>query len=114
MAVRDWAAFAADALVAEFGGRVRRERIAAVLAVHLEPLEALLRESIRQHHHEEDDNFYCCGKCACGCTFQHEEDYEHGSECYPADYPQRPTGVCNCGADAWNERVRAALAGRDK
>lgn len=107
--INDWASKAAHRIATEitFGvphvPRQRHEnRIAAIIATFAEPLVALLKESRREHHHC-DDSWYCCGKCKsedhCGITLTSH------------DAPKRRAGVCDCGADAWNARVDAALAG---
>ena len=87
--------------------------IAEVVATFAEPLVSLLRESKREHYHC-DDGWYCCGKCLCRCSST-AKDHEHFLEdCWPASHggeAARVGGVCNCGADAWNRRVDAALSG---
>jgi hypothetical protein len=65
-------------------------------------LRALLADSRREHYHC-DDSWYCCGKC---------DHPDHDGE-FPSSHDgeaRRTAGVCNCGADAWNARVDAALA----
>lgn len=112
--INDWAAKAARRVLGEFADRRKptAERLAAVLVVHLEPLVRLLEESRRAHLHCDDDSWYCCGKCAHpdhGCSY--EEDDEHGEDCWPTSHRGRTAGVCDCGAEAWNARVDAVLAG---
>lgn len=111
--IQDWAARAAQAIVAGEGRGMQQrvERIAALIAVHAEPLEQLLRESVRHHYHNEDDHWYCCGKCTHGCEHKGADDHEHYADCFPETHRDRTSGVCDCGADVWNERVRAALDG---
>lgn len=112
----DWAAQAAKRIVEELRPARTRQaqeaseaRVAAIIATFAQPLLELVQASRRGHYHC-DDSWYCCGKCTCSCTDSHE----HDSDCYPASHDgeaARTTGVCNCGADAWNARVDAALAG---
>jgi len=114
--VNDWAAKAAHKIVDDFGldeGR-SKERIAAIVATFAEPLVALLRDSHRNHYHCEGDDWQCCGKCTHECTMieDGELDHEHDESCCVSGMGYgRKNGVCNCGADAWNARVDAALNG---
>lgn len=104
MDIEDWTAKAAktihEAFIAEGGSSAAKfvieDRIATIIATFADPLITLLRESRREHRHC-DDSWYCCKKCSA---------IDHGGlEDVPAD------AMCNCGADAWNARVDAALAG---
>lgn len=65
--------------------------------VDFAPLVTLLRESKRLHTHC-DDSWYCCGKCT---------HPDHGEL---DGHRGREADVCDCGADAWNTKVDAALA----
>jgi len=92
------------------------DRIAAIIATFAEPLVALLREARREHYHC-NDSWYCCGKCTHSdhvlCDGD-EEDHEHNAACYLGSHKgeaARTSGICNCGADAWNARVDAVLGG---
>lgn len=66
-------------------------------------VEAL--QAARRFHYHCNDSWYCCGKC------------EHQDHCdYDGDYlgshngeSARKSGVCNCGADAVNEKIDQAL-----
>jgi hypothetical protein len=81
----------------------------ADIEVRIAKLEALLRESKREHYHC-DDSWYCCGKCRHpDHVLLDPEDYldSHGGEA------ARVGGVCNCGADAWNKRVDDLLNDKD-
>ena len=101
--INDWAAKAADRIINDSTVRAfylgnfskppsveyTTERIAAIIALHAEPLMALLRETRREHN--DTDEGYC-----------------------PRNYPDHWTvskAKCICGADAWNVRIDAALAG---
>lgn len=103
--INDWTAKAARRICDE-PGRKNAERIAAIIAVHAEPLVALLREARRPHYHC-DDSWYCCGRC------QHPDhtwtDHEYLSS--HDGEAAREAGVCNCGADAWNARIDKVLGG---
>src|SRR2546430_2375640 len=90
----------------EAGQQEIKHRIAAIVATFAEPLMALLQESKREHYHC-DDSWYCCGKCTHQDHVLHEGEYlsSHGGEA------ARTSGACNCGADKWNARVDAVLAG---
>lgn len=85
--VYDWAAKAGAYLHAE-GVRLSSHRIAAVIAHFAEPLVTLLRESKREHEPDGEQE---------GCLKNTDEDE-----------------ACDCGADAWNARVDAVLAGRNE
>lgn len=61
------------------------------LQKRIDLLEALLRESKREHLHC-DDSYYCCNKCDS-----------------PDHYEPSPHEPCTCGADEWNKRVDEAL-----
>lgn len=60
-------------------------------------LASLLVESKREHLHVDDDSWYCCGKC------QHPDHGLDGE--WLCTHRSRNAGVCNCGADRWNQRV---------
>ena len=120
--IKDWAARAAARIVMEDFVKVRGQeacdaaesRIAAIIATFAEPLVVALRESRLEHHHCEDDSWYCCGACTHECEAVEEDPgHEHSEGCCvdSHDNPKRVQGVCDCGADAWNARVGAALAG---
>jgi hypothetical protein len=82
--LHDWASKAAQHIYNELPrirNRPRVEHIAAIIATYAEPLISLLQESKREH--EE----MCANQ---RIVF---------------------TGVCHCGADAWNARVDEALSG---
>ena len=71
-------------------------------------LVALVRESRRAHHHCEDA-WFCCGKCdAAG--------HDGVAGLFPntrrgkSGHHHRVVGACDCGADAWNAKVDAALS----
>jgi hypothetical protein len=84
--VNDWATKAAQHIHDELPrirNRPRVDRIAAIIATYAEPLIVLLTESKREH--EE----MCANQ---RIVF---------------------TGICHCGADAWNARVDAVLAGTE-
>lgn len=61
------------------------------MAADVATLRQLLLESKQDHYHCED-SWYCCRKC---------EHPDHG--------PFSLKGVCDCGADHWNNKVDAAL-----
>lgn len=113
--VNDWAAKAAQRIINEplnlKDRRSQKERFAAIIATFAEPLMTLLRDSKREHHHCED-SWYCCGKCSCSCMHLGDDSHEHDEDCWPSTHSERTSGVCNCGADAWNTRVEAVLAGK--
>lgn len=98
---------------------VRRlgERIAAIIETHAKPLLTLVRESRRSHYHC-GDSWYCCGRCIHPDHSSREcfrEGHEHDITCYQDSHDgeaARKQGICNCGADAWNARVDAAVSGR--
>lgn len=110
--IHDWAAKAASYIAGE-GRHLSVSRLASIVSFFCKPLEELLREAKREHRHC-DDSWYCCGKCthpdhgSCG-------DVEEGDVEYPLDSHDgeaaRVSGVCNCGADAWNKRVDEVLNG---
>ena len=64
-------------------------------------LTSLLIDSKRDHTHCED-SWYCCGKC------QAADHLLSADEWLPPNR-YRTSGVCNCGADAWNQRVDEAV-----
>lgn len=120
--INDWAAKAARHIEGEIFGKDHRGRtvaerphegrIAAIIATFAEPLITVVRASRRSHYHCED-SWYCCGKCTHQCD-NYEEDHEHDESCYVHSHDgeaARTKGVCNCGADAWNARIDAALDG---
>ena len=124
--INDWAAKTAERICYEVG-RVKRKgdgvepdvasknRIAAIIATFAEPLVALLREARRGHHHEEDDAWYCCGACTHECeAVEEDQGHEHDESCCVESTMNRVQGICDCGADAWNAKVDAALAGQDE
>ncbi len=123
--IKDWASKAAErcatTLVIDAPRQERIDRAAAIIATFAEPLVSLLREAKREHYSCED-TWYCCGKCTCSCV-SGEKDHEHDESCYHASHigsgpagishpDERASGVCNCGADAWNARIDAVLAGK--
>lgn len=124
--IEDWAAKTARRIVDEYNDRriPRKDEahVAAIVATFAEPLVALLRESHRSHYHCDDNWWYCCGKCTHGdhVMCPGGDDHEHDASCYlPSCYTgshdgeaSRTSGVCNCGADAWNARVAEVLNGR--
>ena len=92
----------------EQNARAKHDAVGDALATYcretiecLQRSRSLLAESIREHYHC-DDSWYCCGKCDAadhGGGLPHTHDGEAA----------RVEGVCNCGADAWNAKVEAAL-----
>jgi hypothetical protein len=93
---------------------VHEARIATIIATFAEPLVALLRDARREHYHC-DDSWYCCGKCThSDHIYRVEGEWQEGDE-YPLSegFAGRVKGRCTCGADAWNARVGAALAGAE-
>lgn len=83
-----------------------------------ETLRQIVEASRREHYHC-DDSWYCCGKCthpdhgADDWLDDGTETVKPGRPEYPSSHDgeaARQSGVCNCGADAWNARVEAALA----
>lgn len=111
--VNDWAARAADRIDDEYPhARGKRrpsvDRVAAIIATFAEPLVGLLRESRRLHEHYEGQPQRCCPQCACESWIGDEQVETDDDDEYPANRPDEP---CACGADAWNARVDAALAG---
>lgn len=92
--VNDWAAKCAREIVDDLPHRKqpRTERIAAIIVLHAQPLLDLLTE--RAHYHCED-SFYCCPRC---------DHPDHGSS-------GKIVSRCNCGADEFNKKLRAALEG---
>lgn len=109
--IHDWAAVAAQKIRGEFRGCKEgpsQERIAAIIDYFSQPWTKLLREAKRGHYHC-DDSWYCCGKCTHPDHSDESEDYlpSHAGEA------SRKSGVCNCGAEEWNAKIDAALAGAD-
>jgi len=111
--INDWAAKAARRIMLLYDlDRIAPQdksvyAIAAIIAMHAEPLMALLREARREHYHC-DDSWYCCGKC----------DHPDHGQLYPEYFlsshdgeAARVAGICNCLADAWNARIDKALEG---
>ena len=89
--VYDWATKAAECV----DPKASVSRIAAIIALHAEPLVALLREARRSHdkgYNEESCDYPPCPK---------------SDECEAND-----NMACTCSADAWNARIDAVLAGR--
>lgn len=93
--IHDWATNCAARIKAE-PRSASVDRIAAIIATFAEPLMKALREAKIEHHHS-DDSFYCCPKC----------DHFQNGEPLDDDSP------CDCGAEAHNARIDAALAGLD-
>jgi hypothetical protein len=90
--INDWAAKAASIIMGEDRrARDAEERIAAIIALHAEPLVKLLRESKMEHN----------------ATYLREENDQ---EPCPKHYDEDAT-VCTCGADKWNARIDEALNG---
>ena len=93
--IYDWATTCAERIDVEYGPRRNApsiSRLAAVIALHAEPILKLLDE---------------CGRGT------HSKGYNEES----ADYPPCPKSgedaddaKCTCNADKWNERVRKALS----
>ena len=113
--INDWAAKAAQRIVDEHDPLRRGldppgpERIAAIIATFAEPLMKLLRESKREHDHFPDGDIRdgtCCPRCCCASWPNDPE----------ADFEPEPNSddPCSCGADAWNAKVDAALAGESR
>ena len=72
----------------------------------LQALEKMLLESKREHDHC-GDSWYCCGACT-----HPEHDPWPGEFVSSHDgEAARRSGVCNCGASAWNDKVDAMLKG---
>ena len=99
MSTEDWAAKAArrikqgiDAQVANHT-YLQEERIAAVIATFAEPLVKLLRESRREHSRTYLDEM---------------NDYP---PCPLSDVDAIGDEKCTCGADAFNAKIDAVLAG---
>jgi len=90
--INDWASKAANQIISALTPDISQERIATIIATHAVPLVALLRESRREHSNGAHD------------------------ECPMANptYSYNVGEPCDCGADAWNARVEAALAGLSK
>lgn len=111
--INDWAAKCAREISVEIphyllslDAEARRdERLAAIIALHAEPLVKLLLESKREHVHDERCN-NCCSRCTHESWPLDTEDVDESWKPSPnSDAP------CTCGADAWNARVDAALNG---
>lgn len=66
-----------------------------------ESIIKLLNEAKREHYHC-DDNWYCCGMCLHPDHCLDEDDFldSHGG------HNARTSGVCNCGAEAWNKKLK--------
>ena len=107
--VHDWASKAAERIFDEFAdghetdkrARVKVSRVAAIIATYAEPLLQVLREARRSHHHDAHGNEYdvssgCCPRC----------------NCLDGEHPNHYHLACTCGADAWNAKIDAILAGR--
>ncbi len=112
--IKDWASDAAEHISLEFllrMGHLKREeatdRIAAIIATFAKPLIDLV-EAFRREHYHCDDSWYCCGKC------MHSDHFPTHEEDYPSSHDGRVSGKCDCGADAWNARVDAAMAGQER
>ena len=96
--MNDWAMKAARQIVeveCNHRSAARVERIAAVLRQYARPALALVYNAKREHQHC-DDAWYCCGKC---------EHPDHDGADGLSNHRERRAGECNCGADAWNEKV---------
>jgi len=109
--IKDWAAKAASRIAEEWPNNRRLDRpseahIAAIIETFAKPLLDLVRESKREHHHSPDGDIRdgtCCPQCCCELWPDDPEgDFE------PSPNSDKP---CDCGADAWNARVDAALNG---
>lgn len=94
-------------------GRVRASVFVACTACLLrhpppprtEDLIALLHDAIRPHYHCED-SWYCCALCT---SQDHGVGPRDSLDGHDGEAP-RTAGVCNCGAEAWNARVRDMIA----
>ncbi len=104
--INDWAAKAARRVIEEVEENVQwrnrmlvkptDERIAAIIATFAEPLVQLLKE------------------CGCGT---HSRGYNEESADYPPcpkSYEDGENDKCNCGADDFNAKVDAILAGKQQ
>lgn len=102
--VVDWATQAAEHICS--GGKQPVARIAAVIATFAAPLTSLLSEAKREHHHSVDGDVrdgICCPQCCCESWLDDPE----------ADFEPTPNSdePCTCGADDWNARIDAIIAG---
>ena len=112
--VYDWASKAAERIDDEYPHARRQDRptvarIAAIIATYADPLIRLLMEAKKAHDHVADGDVRdgtCCPQCCCeSWPDDPEGDFE--------PTPNRPDEPCACGADAWNARIDAALAGKE-
>ena len=97
--IHDWAAKAAHRIVT-CERRSSVDRVAAVIAHFAEPLTTIVRDAQRHHDHC-DDYWYCCGAC---------DHPDHDGE-PPAMRKGQTADICDCGAQAWNDRIEEALSG---
>lgn len=112
--INDWASKAAEKISEGCGRDCSNSdtRIAAIIELYAKPWLDLLRRSRRGHDHC-DDSWYCCGACTHECIID-ETDHEHDNSCYVSSHGApvaRVSGICNCGADAWNTKINKALDG---
>ncbi len=99
--INDWAMKAAREVLHVPPGNyvgLKRERIAAIIALHTQPLIDLLRETERSHFHDALYHRTCCPQCTC-----QSNDYEE-----PEPNSDEP---CTCGAAEWNAKIEKALEG---
>jgi len=101
--IDDWAAKAADKIWSEIDIDDREipshERIAAIIALHAEPLVRLLRESRRGHH----------SMCDASQKWRVDHTYRAQNVDEIDGWRPLPLGSCTCGADAWNARIDKVL-----
>jgi hypothetical protein len=97
MSTEEWATKAARQIMTEgdrlrlaLGGGLVESEVASIISAHVAPLAALLQEARREHHGVDDE----------------------GDPCEKVNYLDG-LHVCTCGADAWNARVDAVLAGSE-